>query len=114
VTGPFTVRAATGADVDAILSLETQTPGLSEIREREIVEAAVADDGCLVCIDRSASVIGFVVLSQRAFFGRDFLRLLEVSHRHRRLGVATALLAGAMDRCMTKTVFTSTKNRMPR
>ncbi|HEY5091949.1 MAG TPA: GNAT family N-acetyltransferase [Acidimicrobiales bacterium] len=108
MTGPFIIREATTGDLDGILNLKKQITGLTQIREREIVDAATAAHDCLVSTDGSERVIGYVVLSQEAFFGRDLVRLLEVSDRHRRLGVATALLASALARCTTKTVFIST------
>jgi GNAT superfamily N-acetyltransferase len=108
VTGPFIIREATAGDVDDILNLETQITGLSHVREREIVGAAISAHDCLVSTDDAESVIGYVVLAQKSFFGRDFVRLLGVSDGHRRLGVATALLAGALAQCATKTVFIST------
>jgi ribosomal protein S18 acetylase RimI-like enzyme len=108
VTAPFIVREASTADLSEICNLETQITGLSQSRHFEIVEAAIAKHNCLVCTDSSENVIGYVVFSLTAFFGRDFVRLLEVSNQHRRRGVATALLAGALARCRTDTVFTST------
>jgi hypothetical protein len=108
VTSPFNIREASVDDLDEILNLKPQITGLSKIREREIVDAAIDAHDCLVSTDSSEAVIGYVVLSQKSFFGRDFIRLLEVSERHRRLGVATALLAGALARCTTKAVFIST------
>ena len=108
MTDPFIIREATAAHVADILNLEIQITGLSHIREREIVGAATSAHDCLVCTDGAERVIGYVVLTKKAFFGRDFVRLLGVSDDHRRLGVATALLAGALTRCATKTVFTST------
>jgi GNAT superfamily N-acetyltransferase len=108
VTDPFIIREATAAQVADILNLESQITGLSHIREREIVGAAISAHDCLVSTDGDERVIGYVVLAQKAFFGRDFVRLLGVADGHRRLGVATALLAGALARCSTKTVFIST------
>jgi GNAT superfamily N-acetyltransferase len=108
VTDPFIIREATAAHLDDILNLETQITGLTQLREREIVDAAISAHDCLVSTDGAERVIGYVVLAQKAFFGRDFVRLLGVSDDHRRLGVATALLAGALAGCSTKTVFIST------
>jgi hypothetical protein len=108
VTDRFFIREATDAHIADILDLETQITGLTSIREREIIEGAVRSRACLVSTDGAESVIGYVVLSQKAIFGRDFVHLLGVSDGHRRLGVATALLAGALARGTTSTVFTST------
>jgi GNAT superfamily N-acetyltransferase len=108
VTDPFNIRDATAADVDEIVRLETQITGLSHSREREILGAAVSSHDCLVSTDGAESVIGYIVLTRKAFFGRDFVRLLGVADGHRRLGVATALLASALARCSTNSVFTST------
>jgi GNAT superfamily N-acetyltransferase len=108
VTDLFIIREATDAHVADILDLETRITGLSPIREREIVGTAVSAHACLVSTDGAERVIGYVVLAHKAFFGRDFVHLLGVSDGHRRLGVATALLAGALARCTTNTVFIST------
>jgi ribosomal protein S18 acetylase RimI-like enzyme len=108
VTDPYIVREATAADVDAIYDLDAPITGLTPSRGRVIVDTGIAAQSCLVCIDRFGGVLGFVVFSPEAFFGRDFVHLLEVSNSHRRLGVATALLADALARCTTETIFTST------
>jgi ribosomal protein S18 acetylase RimI-like enzyme len=108
VTASFIIREATSADLRDILKLETHITGLSEHREREIVDVAISTQDCLVCEDDSEAIIGYLVLSQKSFFGRDFVRLLEVSPRHRRVGVATALLDSACTRCTTESVFIST------
>ena len=91
MTDPFNIRDATAADVDEIVRLETQITGLSHSREREILGAAVSSHDCLVSTDGAESGIGYIVLTRKAFFGRDFVRLLGVADGHRRLGVATAL-----------------------
>jgi ribosomal protein S18 acetylase RimI-like enzyme len=108
VKGSFTIRGATATDVDGIREVDTQVVGMTQSREEEIVTAAIATNDCLVCTDQSDAVVGYVILTRKAFFGRDFVRLLEVSKRHRRVGVATALLAGALAQCTTDTVFIST------
>lgn len=108
MTGPFNIREATAIDVDEIVHLETQITGLSLSREHEILGAAVSTHDCLVSTDDAKNVIGYIVLARKAFFGRDFVHLLGVADGHRRLGVATALLAGALARCSTHSVFTST------
>jgi predicted N-acetyltransferase YhbS len=108
VTEPFSTRAAAPHDVNDILNLATQITGLSPEREREIVTDATALSGCFLATDTSESVVGYVVLSRRAFFGRDFVRLIAVSERHRRLGVASALLETALTASTTESVFIST------
>jgi N-acetylglutamate synthase-like GNAT family acetyltransferase len=108
VSEPFSTRAATPHDVNDILNLATQITGLSRERAREIVTDATASSNCFLTTDASGNVVGYAVLSRKAFFGRDFVRLIAVSDRHRRLGVASALLETALAASTTESVFIST------
>jgi GNAT superfamily N-acetyltransferase len=51
---------------------------------------------------------GFVITNTRAFFGRDFVKLLVVSPAHRRSGIGSALLEAATATATTETIFAST------
>lgn len=108
MSDPCIILEATTAHLADILHLETHITGLSQSREREIVEGAIGTHDCLVSVGAHETIVGYVVLAPKAFFGRDFVRLLGVANDSRRLGVATALLAGALARCSTTSVFIST------
>jgi GNAT superfamily N-acetyltransferase len=81
--------------------------GLSKERAREILESAIASHECLVHVD-GGEMNGFVITNTRAFFGRDFVKLLVVSPAHRRSGIGSALLEAATATATTETIFAST------
>jgi GNAT superfamily N-acetyltransferase len=83
------VRAATAADLDALLAVDV----LLVARERQaaILRESVARGGCLV-IPECDGLAGFVTWDL-GFFGRPFVRLLVVVPRARRGGLGRALLA---------------------
>jgi ribosomal protein S18 acetylase RimI-like enzyme len=56
----------------------------------------------------SPSVVGYVAVAPRHFFGRDFISLLVVAERCRRRGIGTQLLRAAALRGTSEAVFTST------
>lgn len=58
--------------------------------------------------DDARSVIGYVAVSPRHFFERDFIALLVVADAWRRQGVGTKLINAAISRVTTDVVFTST------
>ncbi|MCZ3387752.1 MAG: GNAT family N-acetyltransferase [Actinomycetia bacterium] len=58
--------------------------------------------------DDPPSVIGYVAVVPRQFFGRDFITLLVVADTWRRRGVGTQLLNAATKQAATDVVFTST------
>lgn len=50
----------------------------------------------LVCVE-DGSVLGFVTYSSNLFYNRPFISLLVVRERHRRRGIAAALVARVLD-----------------
>ena len=54
------------------------------------------------------SVVGYVAVAPRHFFGRDFVALLVVADAWRRRGVGRQLLSAATRLATTDVVFTST------
>ena len=67
----------------------------------------MAHDGCWLA-GRGASPEGYLVLSRRHFFGRDFVSLVVVEARARRRGLASALFQAAEAGATTPQLFTST------
>ena len=102
------IRIASGADDILPIAAASGIPGLNAPRAREIVEAAVANAECLVHEDLDLVVNGFVITYRRAFFGRDFVKLLAVSHDARRHGIGERLLHSALESALTDTVFITT------
>lgn len=49
-----------------------------------------------------------VITDVRAFFGRDFVKLLIVAPTHRRTGIGRALLEASVSRAGSETIFSST------
>ena len=102
------VRLAIPSDALEALALQGEVTGLSADRAREILEGAIAASECLVDVDASDEVTGFVITNSRAFFGRDFVKLLIVAPTHRRAGIGRRLLEAAVSRANTDTIFSST------
>ena len=73
----------------------------------ELLTASVGRGDCLVYEDRSA-ICGLVIVRPQHFFERDFVELLVVSARRRRLGIGRQLLAAAIGDRRTDVIFTST------
>jgi GNAT superfamily N-acetyltransferase len=91
-----------------MLALQGGVMGLSSDRAREILESAIAASECLVHVEASNEVNGLVITNARAFFGRDFVKLLIVAPTHRRTGIGHALLEAAVSQTGTATIFSST------
>jgi GNAT superfamily N-acetyltransferase len=102
------IRLATPSDALEALALQGGVTGLSADRAREILEGAIAASKCLVHVESSHEVTGFVITNTRAFFGRDFIKLLIVAPTHRRTGIGRALLEAAVSGASTETIFSST------
>ncbi|HTT59040.1 MAG TPA: GNAT family N-acetyltransferase [Acidimicrobiales bacterium] len=102
------IRLATPSDALDALALRGEATGLSADRAREILEGAIAASECLVDVDASNKLTGFVITNTRAFFGRDFIKLLLVAPTHRRTGIGRALLEAAVSGASTATIFSST------
>lgn len=102
------IRLATSFDPLEQFVLDSAITGLEAGRAREILESALADDECLVHVSSSNEIDGFVITNARAFFGRDFVKLLAVSSPQQRTGVGSALLRAAATSARTETIFSST------
>jgi GNAT superfamily N-acetyltransferase len=63
---------------------------------------------CLLAETDTTEVCGYVAVSRRGFFGRDFVELLQVGKPWRRRGIGVQLLEATVHRADTATVFTST------
>jgi len=61
-----------------------------------------------VHVDADDEIDGLVITNARSFFDRDFVKLLIVSHTHRRSGIGRELLRAATATATTETVFAST------
>ena len=97
---------ASAASVDALA-----VPG----SERWISLAAFLDGSRGWCLlagpagrPEASAALGYVAVAPRRFFGRDFVELLVVAEAHRGNGVGRELLAAAVSRAETSTIFTST------
>jgi len=96
------LRPATTDDLAAILAVDRDhgvEPRVEWLRRR-------IDRGeCMLALV-NGELAGFLV-DDDAFFDRTFIRLVVVNKKHRRNGVANALVADAESRARTHTVFSS-------
>ncbi len=88
MTGALATRAATAADLPALLAIPVLLT--SAPRQAAILRAAVASGGCLVALD-GTRIAGFATWD-RGFFDRPFVRLLVVEPAFRRRGTGRALV----------------------
>ncbi len=105
------VRLGTVDDLAAIAAIDEQALAGSERWELLTGVLDGSCGSCLVAVVPDADgwqVVGYVALVAHQFFGRDFVELLVVGEESRRNGVGRALLAAAVRRAETSTVFTST------
>lgn len=96
------LRRATLDDLAAIVAVDRDhgvAPRTEWLRRR------IDRSECVLAIAEGA-LAGFLV-DDDAFFDRTFIRLVVVANRHRRRGVADALVADAESRARTPTVFSS-------
>ena len=99
------VRKASEQDLDAVLAIDKIAPVGHQ--RRELLTRRVGSGECLVYAHHGV-VVGYVTLSTRSFFGRDFIELLVVAQDQRRKGVGRWLLREAVAQSTTPDVFTST------
>ena len=92
-------RLATESDLEDIACVDAD--------RRALVSQAIAEKGCWVA-GRDDLPEGYLVLSHRHFFGRDFVSLLAVKASARRRGLASALFQAAETSATTRQLFTST------
>lgn len=98
-------RPATNDDSEAIASVDVAA-GADEDR-RTLISNGIAHQGCWIA-GRDDLALGYLVLSRRHFFGRDFVSLLAVQADARRQGLASALVETAETSATTRQLFTST------
>ena len=98
------VRLGATRDRKAIAACDAQV--VSDLRRRELVDAAIAARRCWVA-ERSGVVCGYAILTAN-FFGRDFVELLYVAEDARRKGGGDMLLAAIEQARHEDGLFTST------
>jgi ribosomal protein S18 acetylase RimI-like enzyme len=98
----FTIRVALPADLDSIVDLSEQS---SEHAQTTALRW-IGSGGTRVAV-QCGSIVGFSV-TERTFFGNDFIEMLQVSKDTRRRGVASMLLDAVSAEHGTEKVFTST------
>lgn len=97
------------------LAIETDFEGVARIdaaagvdaHRRALIVQGTAQNGCWIA-GRDDVPEGYIVLSRRHFFGRDFVSLVIVDAGARRLGLASALFQAAEASATTSQLFTST------
>lgn len=98
-------RLATDSDYEGIARVDAAA-GVDEDR-RALISQGIAQEGCWIA-GRDDLPEGYLVLSRRHFFGRDFVSLVAVKVSARRRGLASALFQAAETRATTRQLFTST------
>jgi GNAT superfamily N-acetyltransferase len=103
------VRQAVLADLPAMAAIDNALVEGSP-RWAELLEVLTRGWGLVAenPSDGSPSVVGYVAVAPRHFFGHDFIALLIVAVPWRRRGIGTQLLNAAAGRAATDVLFTST------
>jgi ribosomal protein S18 acetylase RimI-like enzyme len=99
-----TIRIATMADADAVLSIDRIA--LTDGERRDAILADI-QQGQLWLAELDGAPAGYI-MAGRTFFGFTFIELLIVDPRYRRRGVAQALIAAVEAWSPTEKLFTST------
>lgn len=106
-----TVRAARLTDLPALAAIDDFALPGSE-RGDELHNFVTGARGRVLVSEipdgDAKSVIGYVAIAPRHFFGRDFIALVVVAPSSRRRGAGTQLLNAAVNEATSDTVFTST------
>ena len=107
----LTVRPASHRDLAALIALdELALPGSK--RWDDLQELVTGAPGRILLAEKvegiDSIVVGYLVMAPGHFFGRDFIELVVVAESQRRQGVATRLIAAALNGASTSAVFTST------
>jgi GNAT superfamily N-acetyltransferase len=98
------IRLATDNDFEGIARVEAAAD-VDEDR-RALISQGIAQESCWIA-GRDDLPEGYLVLSRRHFFGRDFVSLVEVKASARRRGLA-GMLFQAAENGATRQLFTST------
>lgn len=101
------MRIATVDDLGALTAIDPIASANDHDR-LALLRRGIESGCCLMYVDETNKVLGFVVTTARHFFGRDFVELLTVAPLVRRCGVGRALLKAAVNSAATPQVFTST------
>ena len=101
-----TIRNASPEVVAALVDFDPMAQA-GDAQRRADIEAWVSAGFTLVAVS-GTEVVGYVSTLPAHLLDRDFVGLLIVHPDHRRRGVGTALLAGAVERAASDRVFTST------
>lgn len=99
------VRHAKESDHPAITSID---PAIDiDAHRRALIAQAITEENCWIA-GRDSVAEGYLTLSPRHFFGRDFIALVIVRASSRRQGLASALFQAAESNATTRQLFTST------
>lgn len=100
------IRQAGRDDLQPILALDHKAAA-GDLQRVSDLRRHVGAGNCYVRVDHGR-VDGYVVVTPRGFFGRDFVDLLLVAPTARRSGIGAELLRAALALEGTRQVFTST------
>ena len=98
-------RLATDGDLEDVARVDFVAD--DDAYRRALVSQAIAQESCWIA-GRDNLTEGYLALSRRHFFGRDFVSLVVVKGSARRRGLATALFQAAETSATTRQLFTST------
>jgi len=101
----MSVREATVADRAAVLRLDRDVVATDD--RQPLLDHAIRAGECMVC-EHDDRIVGYVIMKQRHFYGRDFIELVVVATDARRQGAGRSLLRAAIGASTTPEVFTST------
>jgi GNAT superfamily N-acetyltransferase len=90
------VRPGVPGDLEALAALDDQA-GAGSQRRIQIDRFLSGEGGWALVAEDAGTPVGYVGVAAAHFFGRDFVELLVVARSHRRRGVGSRLLAGALD-----------------
>lgn len=98
-------RLATDSDLEDVARVDSVAD--DDAYRRALVSQAIAQESCWIA-GRGDLTEGYLALSRRHFFGRDFVSLVVVEASARRRGLASALFQAAETSAATRQLFTST------
>lgn len=104
-TANMWTRLASASDLRDIARIDDAV--CSDAVRNTQIKDAMAEHGCWVA-GRTVRPEGYLVLSRRHFYGRDFVSLVIVAGSARRQGLAGALFGAAEANATTDRIFTST------